>query len=282
MSPSRLDAVPFAEESHDRSMRERSARSYSVRTRVWSADLTRWSWNSPCAHSSALPGKTTKIWAVGERVHALMADAGLAPAGLLSVPTSVNAITPLVGQILIEIEAAREHGDVVEVYLFHNHPKSGAVYEPVSKRAAAARSRLAKQARRNTLADKEFAGGHRRSRAGASGFHSGISLCSAVSGVRRIPGQRKRQPSGGHATRGEEYRAKFSEELNRTFHRVRQESIDEELFDVISGFEALTAQGAPHPKNLARRTSDGLAILEQNNTDCVFPHEDTVCNESME
>jgi len=31
------------------------------------------------------------------------------------------------------------------------------------------------------------------------------------------------------------------EDLNRTFRRVRQESIDEELFDVISGFEALTS-----------------------------------------
>ncbi len=33
------------------------------------------------------------------------------------------------------------------------------------------------------------------------------------------------------------------EDLNRTFRRVRQESIDEELFDVISGFEALTGHG---------------------------------------
>jgi F-type H+-transporting ATPase subunit gamma len=31
------------------------------------------------------------------------------------------------------------------------------------------------------------------------------------------------------------------EDLSRTFHRIRQESIDEELFDVISGYEALTA-----------------------------------------
>jgi F-type H+-transporting ATPase subunit gamma len=29
------------------------------------------------------------------------------------------------------------------------------------------------------------------------------------------------------------------EGLNRTFHRLRQSGIDEELFDVISGFEAL-------------------------------------------
>ena len=32
------------------------------------------------------------------------------------------------------------------------------------------------------------------------------------------------------------------EDLNRTFHRLRQDGIDEELFDVISGFEALSAK----------------------------------------
>jgi F-type H+-transporting ATPase subunit gamma len=62
-----------------------------------------------------LPGKITKIWAVGDRAHALMADTGLAPVGLLSVPTSVNAITPLIGQILVEGEAALDQGDVGEV-----------------------------------------------------------------------------------------------------------------------------------------------------------------------
>ncbi len=30
------------------------------------------------------------------------------------------------------------------------------------------------------------------------------------------------------------------EDLNRSFHRLRQSGIDEELFDVIAGFEALT------------------------------------------
>ena len=32
------------------------------------------------------------------------------------------------------------------------------------------------------------------------------------------------------------------EHLNGTFHRLRQSGIDEELFDVISGFEALSAK----------------------------------------
>jgi F-type H+-transporting ATPase subunit gamma len=38
------------------------------------------------------------------------------------------------------------------------------------------------------------------------------------------------------------------EYLNGTFHRLRQSGIDEELFDVISGFEALSVEAPPrHP-----------------------------------
>jgi F-type H+-transporting ATPase subunit gamma len=40
--------------------------------------------------------------------------------------------------------------------------------------------------------------------------------------------------------RAEENIDDILEDLNRTFHRIRQETIDEELFDVISGYEALS------------------------------------------
>jgi F-type H+-transporting ATPase subunit gamma len=35
------------------------------------------------------------------------------------------------------------------------------------------------------------------------------------------------------------------ETLHGTYHRLRQSGIDEELFDVISGFEALSSQRVP-------------------------------------
>ena len=50
-----------------------------------------------------LPGEK-KVWAVGERVHSRLAGVGLRPVGLFTVPTCVGAITPLVGQILVESE----------------------------------------------------------------------------------------------------------------------------------------------------------------------------------
>ncbi len=52
--------------------------------------------------------------------------------------------------------------------------------------------------------------------------------------------------------RAEKNIADMLEELTRSFHRIRQESIDEELFDVISGYEALS-KGAVAPKGPGRR-----------------------------
>ena len=78
-----------------------------------------------------LPGQA-QIWAVGERVHARLTDAGLHPAGLFSVPNSVRAITPLVGQILVAQETGRPA--LSELHLFYNGITSGAAYAPVSQR----------------------------------------------------------------------------------------------------------------------------------------------------
>src|ERR1035437_10050711 len=82
---------------------------------------------------AALPGKP-HVWAVGERVHARLSDAGVPLIGLFTVPNSVQAITPLVGQIQIESEAHRAKGKYAQLFVFHNCPRSGALYEPVSQR----------------------------------------------------------------------------------------------------------------------------------------------------
>ena len=50
---------------------------------------------------------TARIWAVGERVHARLADAGLSLMGVFVVPNSAKTIAPLVGRILLESELAR-------------------------------------------------------------------------------------------------------------------------------------------------------------------------------
>ncbi len=58
---------------------------------------------------ATVPGKA-RVWAVGQRVHARLAAAGLAPTGVFDVPSSVEAIAPLVGQILVETRGAPRPG----------------------------------------------------------------------------------------------------------------------------------------------------------------------------
>ena len=188
------------------------------------------------------PGKITKIWAVGERTHALMADTGLPQAGLLSVPTSVNAITPLVGQILIEIEAAREQGDVAEVYVCHNHPKSGALYEPVSKRLLPLdhiwHDKLIAMPWPTKNLPEIIEGSTSPLHAFIRGYLFVVLFQACAESLASENASRL-----AAMQRAEKNIENISEELNRTLHRIRQESIDEELFDVVSGFEALRGKG---------------------------------------
>jgi len=192
----------------------------------------------------ALPVKVSQIWAVGERIRALIVEAGLPAPNLLSVPNSVDAITPLIGQILIELEATREHGELLEVYLFHNHPASAPLYEPVSQRllpfdALWQRNLLelpwptrnlpqVMQGREPALQDliREYL------------FVLLFQACAeslASENASRLASMQ----------RAEKNIQDILEELSRRFHRLRQESIDEELFEVISGYEALS-RGVPH------------------------------------
>jgi F-type H+-transporting ATPase subunit gamma len=190
----------------------------------------------------ALPGKLTKIWAVGERAHELMADTGLSPADLLSVPTSINAITPLVGQILIELEAAREHGDVWEVYVFHNHPQSGAIYEPAGKLLLPLdhtwQNKLAAMPWPTRMLPEVIEGASSALQVFIREYLFVLLFQACAESLASENGSRL-----AAMQRAEKNIEDILEDLNRTLHRIRQESIDEELFDVISGFDALTKLG---------------------------------------
>jgi F-type H+-transporting ATPase subunit gamma len=159
----------------------------------------------------------------------------------MPLPTSVGAITPLIGQILIDVEQAIEKGEVVEVYLFHNKPKAGSAYEPVSKRLLPLDNkwqskiaampwptkRLAEVIEGPTPALPAFIRGYI--------FVSLFQACAeslAAENASRLAAMQ----------RAEKNIDDMLIDLNLRFHRMRQESIDEELFDVISGYEALSAK----------------------------------------
>ena len=187
---------------------------------------------------AALPGKS-EVWAVGERVHARLADAGVPLLGLFAVPNSVQSITPLVGEIQIESEARRAKGEYARLYIFHNRPKTGALYEPVSQRLlpldASWQQGLAKVLWPTKLLPEVMSGSTTTLRALIREYLF-ISLFRAC--AESLASENASRLAA--MERADKNIDELLETLHGTFHRTRQAGIDEELFDVISGFEALS------------------------------------------
>jgi F-type H+-transporting ATPase subunit gamma len=199
---------------------------------------------------AALPGKP-KVWAVGERVQARLADAGVQLMGLFAVPNSVKAITPLIGQIQIESEAHRAKGDYAQLYVFHNRPKSGALYEPVGQRLlpldAPWQRGLAQIPWPTATLPEVMRGGTATLRALIREylFISLFRACAeslASENASRLAAMQ----------RADKNIDDLLETLHGTFHRLRQSGIDEELFDVISGCEALAKAHHESPRHAGR------------------------------
>jgi F-type H+-transporting ATPase subunit gamma len=190
---------------------------------------------------AALPGKP-RVWAVGERVHARLVDAGLPLIGLFTVPNSVNAITPLVGQILVACETHYTRGEVAELHLFYNRPTSGAVYAPVSQRLLPLDENW-----RRTLAELPWTTGNLPEVMGdtTATLRALIREYLFISLFRACAESLSSENASRLAAmqRADKNIDELLGNLNGAFHRLRQSGIDEELFDVISGFEALSVEG---------------------------------------
>jgi len=180
-------------------------------------------------------------WAVGERAHSLLADAGNVPAALLTVPTSVHGITQLVGRLLVDLGSAREKGEVVNIYVFHNRPKPGAAYEPVYRRLlpldTAWQDRLAALPWPSKSRPELIGGAAVVLESFIRGYLFMLLFQACAESLNSENASRL-----AAMQRAEKNIKNILEDLNREFDSVRQASIDEELFDVVSGFEALTGR----------------------------------------
>jgi F-type H+-transporting ATPase subunit gamma len=192
----------------------------------------------------ALPGDTCCVWVAGDRMRELVTQAGLPLPTYLTVPHSIEGILPLVDQILIGIETAREKGRVNEIYVFHNQPLASAGYQPVSKRLLPLDAvwQLELTALRwVTRTAPEVIG---ETGAALQAFireylfvllFQACAQSLASENASRLAAMQRAEENISDVLGG----------LKRKLHRIRQESIDEELFEVVSGYEALSKRGQP-------------------------------------
>ncbi len=179
-----------------------------------------------------------QVWAVGERVHMRLTDAGLPLLGLFNVPGSVQGITPLIGQLQIESEARRAASGALGLWVFHNRPRSGGLYEPVAQRLLPLDRRWRQSvidARWPTANLAEVMGGRSATLRMLVREYLFISLFKAC--AESLASENASRLSA--MERADKNITDLLEGLHATSHSLRQTAIDEELFDVISGFEAL-------------------------------------------
>lgn len=182
---------------------------------------------------ATLPGET-KVWAVGSRVHSRLIEAGLTPRGLFDVPNSVNMITSLVVQILIESVSKENNG---ELYLFYNHSNSSALYTPVKQRLLPL-----DETWKRKLLEIPWPTKNLPQKIGADTLQALIREYLFISLFRGCAESLASENASRLAAmqRADKNIDELLENLKGTFNHLRQSRIDEELFDVVSAYEILS------------------------------------------
>jgi F-type H+-transporting ATPase subunit gamma len=195
-------------------------------------------------HALTTLSRPAQVWAVGERVYARLADAGWPPKGLLAVPHSVRGIAPLVGQILIDTEMAEHESiELRELHLFYNRPGSAASYEPVGLRLLPLDRGWCRQLTHQAWPTNQLPQVAGRTHAVLRALIGEyLFICLFRACAESLASENASRLAA--MERADKNIDELLGTLHGSYNRLRQSGIDEELFDVIAGFEALG--GSPH------------------------------------
>jgi F-type H+-transporting ATPase subunit gamma len=188
---------------------------------------------------ASLSADVKQVWAVGERMRPLISDAVLPLGRAFAAADSVEAVTALTGELLVEIAAARRHARIAEVYLFHNRPGPSASYAPVATRLlpfdASWQKAMATLAW-PTKSSPQIMGEDAPALAAFIQEYLFLLLFQAC--AESLAAENASRLAA--MQRAERNIEEILDGLTRRFHRDRQKSIDEELFEVVSGYESLS------------------------------------------
>jgi F-type H+-transporting ATPase subunit gamma len=185
----------------------------------------------------AQPG-TAHVWAVGERVHARLSDGGVTPIGPFSLPNAVAAITPLVGQLQIESEQQRQASGTTTLWVFHNRPLPGAGYAPAGQQVLPLDAQW-----QGNLAKIPWPTGNLPEvlDTGGATLHALVREYLFITLFRACAESLASENASRLSAmqRAEKNITDLLDSLHSEFNQLRQTAIDQELFDLVSGFEAL-------------------------------------------
>jgi F-type H+-transporting ATPase subunit gamma len=189
-----------------------------------------------------LKGFTTPalFWPVGERMQSRINEHNYNNVNSYALPRNLHLITTLVTELLLEIDQQRQRGNVNDIYIFFNRPLSKLRYAPTLQKLLPLDDQW-----RLKLAFKEWPCKsfpqliNSPQKSVISVLHEYLFVSLFKSCVASLASENASRLVA--MQRAEKNIEELQEQLYRNYHQQRQQSVDEELFDLVAGFEALKA-----------------------------------------
>lgn len=176
--------------------------------------------------------------AVGTRLLGPLEDAGQPVDDVFPVPVSVAGITPMAQDILLRIDEWHSELGLDRVVLFYNRPISSTTYRPHSVQILPVNPRWLQELARKPWPGRTlpaFRVEWNRLFSALIRQYLLVSVYRAV--VESLASENQSRVAAMQAA--EKNIEDRLHELNRRYHLQRQDSITEELLDIVGGFEAL-------------------------------------------
>lgn len=178
------------------------------------------------------------FWPVGERIQSRLNDNKLNCVSSFTLPRNIQYVTTLVTELLLEIDEHRQLGNVNDIYLFFNRPLSKIRYKPTLQKLLPLDDQW-----RLELALKEWPNKSipQLINSPQESFKSLLHEYLFVSLFKACTASLASENASRLVAmqRAEKNIEELQEQLHRNYHQQRQKSVDEELFDLVAGFEAL-------------------------------------------
>ncbi|WP_218418379.1 F0F1 ATP synthase subunit gamma [Alteromonas lipotrueae] len=187
---------------------------------------------------NTLPGEK-RVWAIGERIQTHLSSLNIPLEQPFALPSSINAVTGLVTSLLQEIEALQQSNELSALHIVFNRSLPNAKYEACSQKVLPLDSEWHQKlivTRWPSRCLPQLLTDTKRTFSALIGEYLFATLYRAC--TESLASENASRLTA--MQRAEKNIEEIQTELSRQFHRQRQQGIDEELSDLVSGFEALS------------------------------------------
>jgi len=185
-----------------------------------------------------LKHENLQIWPIGEIVYYKLIDAGIEVSSLYAVPDSSYGVTSVVGELLKDISDSEKGAALDTLYLIYNSPDQNKIFIPTKTKLLPIDDLWISSFCQKKWPTNKFP----QVLVGEKTTFSALIQEYIFVQLFKVCMESMASENNQRLHLMEKAEKKIEdllEELNRAHHKIRQDSIDQELFDIIAEFEAL-------------------------------------------